>query len=135
MTNHRPPDGLPLERLESGLRRLPPPPVPAGLKDRLLAAIPERSAARPAWRRVGAAVALAAACGLLALLLRGDKPPLAPAPKVGGVARTGPPRQAPPLRAHPLLTDGAGSGAPFRWPLPTPAAVALSSRLPDDLLQ
>jgi hypothetical protein len=40
-----------LARLEAGLRRLPPPPVPAGLKDRLLAAVPGRPASPRRWRR------------------------------------------------------------------------------------
>jgi hypothetical protein len=136
MTDHRPPPaGRPLEALEDDLRRLPLPPVPAGLKERLLAAIPERSPPRRGWRRAWAAGALAAAGVLLALLLRWGKPPPAPAPKGGGVARPGRTDGAPPSRAPTRLAGGTEPGAPFRWPLPPPGMVALSGRLPDDLLE
>jgi hypothetical protein len=72
----------PDDALEARLRALPPPPVPAGLETRLLAAIPPALPLAPGgldrangWRRrplwIAAGCALAAACLLVALIWRG----------------------------------------------------------------
>ena len=62
------PDRSP-EGLEARLRALPPPPVPAELEARLLAAIPAPRRRRPIW--AGVVGVLAAACLLAALAWRG----------------------------------------------------------------
>jgi hypothetical protein len=72
----------PDDALEARLRDLPPPPVPAGLEARLLAAIPPALSLAPegttrvnGWRRrplwIAAGCALAAACLLVVFLWRG----------------------------------------------------------------
>jgi hypothetical protein len=131
------PDRSP-EALEARLRALPPPPVPADLEARLLAAIPAK---RPSARRwavwAGVVGALAAAC-LLAVLGWPRRPARAPVPgpETRESAHKVPPRPAEEdgiaaLREARRVEDG-GEPAPFTWPLDeTP--VGVSTSIPPEL--
>jgi hypothetical protein len=130
-----------LESLESRLRALPPPAVPAGLEARLLAAIPAcLPAPRRRWvARVGAA-ALAAA-GLLAVL--------AWLGRDGNNVVIGPPSSHPTAKITPRPPEDADGIAillqalrdldeadppTFTWPLPPTPPLTLAPSIPADLL-
>ncbi len=80
MSPHRPNRDETLEALADRLRRLTPPPVPEGLEERLLAAIPptRRPRVRPARSWIGTAVLLAAAALLAVRVPRPEPRPMVP---------------------------------------------------------
>ncbi|HBI41474.1 MAG TPA: hypothetical protein DDY78_01285 [Planctomycetales bacterium] len=137
MFPHRPENDETLEALARRLRRLPPPPVPAGLEGRLLAAIPPRRRVRRARSWLAAAVLLApAACLLLVLRL-----PLAIVVEPDSVTRDVTVRvvasRAPTLWTYEqalrqpdadasVILDRAGPA--FSWPVAGPTTAFLSER-------
>ena len=132
MTPHRPEPDETLEGLADRLRRLPPPPVPAGLEGRLLADIPSRPHFRRLRFRLAAAALLAAAA---AALFAVRLPQRAAAPAASG---------PPPAKAAPTwwayeqalrdptadATVAANQMGPlFEWPVAGPGPTLLSDRL------
>jgi hypothetical protein len=125
-----------LESLAHRLRRLPPPPVPASLEARLLAAIPPRRLARPDRIWLAAAMLLApAACLLLMLRLshgvvkpdlvkRNDAVPLiaSQSPTLWTYEQA---LRQPDADASVMLDR---AGPTFAWPVAGPAATFLSER-------
>ncbi|MFL5338871.1 MAG: hypothetical protein ACJ8F7_01790 [Gemmataceae bacterium] len=112
------------DALEGRLRSLPPPPMPDGLKARLLAHVPATAPASrrrwPVW--TGLAVAVATAC-LLAVLAwpRHHRPTLVPP-------------------APETIHEGSSQAYPdvarlpaFSWPLEESSPVRVSTALPADL--
>ena len=131
MSPHRPDRDETLEALAERLRRLPPPPVPAGLEARLLAAVPAAppTATRRLRRGAATAVLLAAASTLFALRLPNHEPAPQTAP---------PTADAPTLwRYEQALRDSDGDAGvavnravpPFEWPVEGPETVFASERL------
>jgi hypothetical protein len=83
------------ESLEAKLRDLPPPPIPATLERRLLAAIPASGELAPVgrrfrWRRAVGLVGLAAAVILILALPRGDGVRTGGPPLPGALSNTSP---------------------------------------------
>jgi hypothetical protein len=81
--------------LEAELRSLPPPPVPAGLEERLLTTIPSRPTVitRPhrfRWKRVAGGIGIAAAAILLLTFPRGEAPPAQGSMLPGALGNTSP---------------------------------------------
>jgi hypothetical protein len=126
MPPHRPDHDETLEALADRLRRLPPPPVPAGLAARLLTSIPPavRPQARRAPARIAAAVLLAAAAALL-LAVRVPRPVPPPVPSVRRPADDAPTlwRFEQALRRSDADASVAlGRAMPsFEWPVTGPA--------------
>jgi hypothetical protein len=138
----QPNSGAPLESLKARLRALPPPPIPADLEGRLLAAIPASIPARadvdpprsyrsfrprPAvW--VGFVGALAAACLLAALAWHGRD-------KLADTTNHDSPDQA----QRPVEnTRGAGqtpvtNDVTFVWPIEEASPMLASTKIPADL--
>jgi hypothetical protein len=130
-----------LDALAERLRRLPEPPVPAGLEAKLLAAIPPKM--RPVRRRPPWPLVAAAAAVLLAFLFgyffgRTDGPPDNPRPRPVPPMATEPP---PTLWNYRLAQDdsaGPGASRPdqlptsFEWPVQLAVPVA-ARPLPADL--
>lgn len=131
MTPHRPASDETLETLAERLRRLPPPPVPAGLEGRLLADMPPRRRSLRLRSRFAAALLLAAAAAaLLAVRLPQRAPaPAAPVtPPADDVATLWRYEQA--MRgpdADPIMA--VGPAAPFEWPISGAGPSLLSDRL------
>jgi hypothetical protein len=145
------------DSLEARLRRLPPPPVPADLEARLLAAIPAqgsnehrlRLSAKPqvmfegrrwAWW-AGGVSALAAACLLIVLLWpkgNGQKPDQKDNGFAGNVPIRSVRPQSPQDATNPWLQARGPSDEPklppFTWPVEETTHVTLSSSIPSDLL-
>lgn len=132
-----------LERIEAGLRGLPPPPVPAGLKARLLAVVPDSAPARPRRKLRHAAWwagALAAAAALLLAVWWWQRsaperrtinpefarqtpgPPAAANPRLPMLAF----RQFP---ASPEPPDAPAAVVSFEWPVQTSSPIQLAARL------
>jgi hypothetical protein len=135
------PDRSP-ESLAARLRALPPPPVPADLEARLLAAVPpERPIPRRRWSVwVVVAGALAAAClvAVLAWPRRDGRHPV-PGPEKSESARQLPPR--PPDDSAGLAAwlearrnQDEAEPATFSWPLPETSPVQSPTSIPPDLL-
>jgi hypothetical protein len=128
--------------LEARLRALPPPPVPADLEARLLAAIPAAvpvpTRRRAAW--AGAVGALAAAC-LLAVLAwpRRDGKDAIPSTSADAPAHQVAPRlpdDSASLAAWREARRGLGGAEPpsFTWPLEETSLITASPSIPRDLL-
>ena len=136
MSTYRPENDETLEALAHCLHRLPPPPVPSGLKGRLLAAIPSRRRERRARSWLAAVVLLAPAACLL-LVLRLPRGVVEPDPvkrdfTVRVVASRAPTlwtyEQAlrqPPADASVMLDRARPA---FAWPVAGPATAFLSER-------
>lgn len=132
MSPHRPENDETLEALAHRLRRLPPPAIPAGLEERLLAGVPPRSRARRVRGWLAAAVLLApAACLLFALPV---PRPVEIEPASVGVHV---PNPAPTLWTYEqaLRRPNASAlavldqtGATFTWPVAGPSPVLRSER-------
>jgi hypothetical protein len=124
------PDRSP-EELETRLRALPPPPVPAGLEARLLAAIPgQLPVPRRRWAVwAGVAAALAAACLLAVLAWRRERNDPVPGPDTGPSARV-----APAWPETRRVQEGADL-PPFSWPLEETSPLKASTSIPPDLLE
>jgi hypothetical protein len=131
-----------LDSLEARLRALPPPPVPAGLEARLLAATPARlPTPRRRWGARAIAVAGLAAAGLLAILAWPGRD--------GNNVIIGPPTSQTAAKVSPRPTEEPNSMAAllkaqrdldeadppsFTWPLPPTPPLTLSTATPADLL-
>ena len=122
-----------LEALARRLRNLPPPPVPAGLEGRLLAAIPSRRKRRRAGRFwLGAAVLVGAAAAVLfaVRLPSGGEPPAV------RVVVVPPVRPAPTVWTYEQALRHSDDASvvldqvapPFAWPVAGPRMVFLSDR-------
>ena len=151
------------ESLEARLRRLPPPPVPADLESKLLAAIPVGVSSGAAsgvalaprvlpaltqpgspgrWVRwIGGVSALAAACLLIVLVWPkrdGQKP--MPGPKVDRSVASGPANSVSPQSSQdtPWLQARRAPDdlklAPFTWPIEETRPMTVASSIPGDLL-
>lgn len=114
-----------LTLLEEELRRLPPPSVPPGLKQRLLADISPGRPSRPSSRR-WALVAGALAAGLLLSVLR-------PGPDVPRPTDSRRPAVVPFEGLRRGAEEGpALAGAVFTWPVPPGPTTRLGTRLDPD---
>ncbi|MGH7193386.1 MAG: hypothetical protein ACREJM_07600 [Candidatus Saccharimonadales bacterium] len=121
----------PAGSLESRLRALPQPRVPADLERRLLATIPEHRAIRPRrWRAAtGVSGLLAAACLLVALALsRSDGPmPVANRDQSRQVAGAPNHDDAVPAEGHPRPLFDSSKPPKFAWPLAGARSLAAAS--------
>jgi hypothetical protein len=130
-----------LEALVARLRRVPEPPIPAGLEAKLLAAIPDAQALaaprarRRSWGRRWLVGGLAAAAALLVMVIgsffhrpnpKENLPFPQPAPRLA--------THQPPAPRSARLIDGDAAFAPdsFEWPVQL-TLPARAQRLPDDL--
>jgi hypothetical protein len=129
-----------VEDLESRLRAMPPPPVPASLEARLLAAIPvdrPTPSRRPRWPVwAGVAGATAVVCLLIALIwpnrasVRPDHTPR------NDVVQTRP--EDPSANYSEWLADRQAPNPPelpvFSWPVEEASPMRASTSIPADLL-
>jgi len=125
------------EALAHRLRCLPPPPVPAGLEGRLLAAIPPRRRTRRARSWLAAAVLLASAACLLTTLRLPSGGVVQPDSVKGNVAVSGAANRSPTLWTYEQAlrqpdADASAmldrAGPTFAWPVAGPATTFLSER-------
>jgi hypothetical protein len=137
MSPHRPENDEALEALARRLRGLPPPPAPAGLEGRLLAALPPRRQARRARSWLAAAVLLASAACLLTTLRLPFGGVVEPDSVNGNVAVPAAANRTPTLWTYEQAlrqpdADASArldrAGSTFAWPVSGTATTFLSER-------